>query len=263
MHGPIYGHLMNGCLGLLNRLGQDVAQKRDEFMPQVGYVVQSAQSEALSSILTHSERQFKIPVRVTYNDTKRFQFLADLANPAVPLSRLMRNPVPHGFKGVELFESMFSPPLPVRPGHIRAVSGGVGGTPVAGMSTLAPPPPPPSIPIDRALWFIRVLGANEISAHRGRAQPIATPVAAPSPIPATPSSTNTAPITAVAQVSSNDWYTQEFTNMLCSWLRIQLNQLTLPIKGVVKAGVPVPKAPAGVLGDEKARTRWLSKWDYR
>ena len=213
--------------------------------------------------MTLSERQFKIPVRVTYNDTKRFQFLADLANPAVPLSRLMRNPVPHGFKGVELFESMFSPPLPVRPGHIRAVSGGVGGTPVAGMSTLAPPPPPPSIPIDRALWFIRVLGANEISAHRGRAQPIATPVAAPSPIPATPSSTNTAPIAAVAQVSSNDWYTQEFTNMLCSWLRIQLNQLTLPVKGVAKAGVPVPKAPAGVLGDEKARTRWLSKWDYR
>jgi len=211
------------------------------------------------------ERQFKIPVRVTYNDTKRFQFLADLANPTVPLSRLMKNPVPHGFKGVELFESMFSPPLLQRPGNIRAVSGGVGSTPAGSMSSSTPPPPPPpaSIPIDRALWFIRVLGANEISAHRGRAQPIATPVAAPSPIPATPSSTNTAPIAPTIQISSNDWYSQEFTNMLCSWLRIQLNQLTLPVKVSGKAGVPAPKAPAGVLGDEKARARWLSKWDYR
>lgn len=37
MHGPIYGHLMNGCLGMLNKLGQEIAQKRDEAMPQIGY----------------------------------------------------------------------------------------------------------------------------------------------------------------------------------------------------------------------------------
>jgi hypothetical protein len=36
MHGPIYGHLMNGGLGMLNRLGQEIAQKRDEAMPQIG-----------------------------------------------------------------------------------------------------------------------------------------------------------------------------------------------------------------------------------
>ena len=36
MHGPIFGHLMNGCLGMLNRLGQEIAQKRDEAMPQIG-----------------------------------------------------------------------------------------------------------------------------------------------------------------------------------------------------------------------------------
>lgn len=36
MHGPIYGHLMNGCLGMLNKLGTEIAEKRDEMMPQIG-----------------------------------------------------------------------------------------------------------------------------------------------------------------------------------------------------------------------------------
>lgn len=38
MHGPIYGHLMNGCLGMLNRLGQEIAQKRTDSTPQFGWV---------------------------------------------------------------------------------------------------------------------------------------------------------------------------------------------------------------------------------
>lgn len=165
----------------------------------------------------------------------------------------MRNPVPHGFKGTELFESMFSPQLSsAQPNaHNRTAS------------TSGPAQPPAPVPIDRALWFIRVLGANEISAHRARAQPSGHVTAAPSPIPATPSSTNTAPIAATIQLSSNDWYTQEFTGIFCSWLRVQLGQLALPSKAPAKTGMPAPKAPAGVLGDEKARTRWSAKWDYR
>jgi mediator of RNA polymerase II transcription subunit 12 len=65
-------------------------------------------------------------------------------------------------------------------------------------------------------------------------------------------------------ISSNAWYTQEFTNIFTSWMRLQLVQMALPPihKGPVKAGVPPPKAPVGILGDEKARSRWLAKWDY-
>lgn len=189
---------------------------------------------------------------MTYNDAKRLQFLADLANPTVPLARLMRNPVPHGFKGVELFDSMFAPQLNPAQNQNRSISGA------------GPTQPPQPIPLDRAVWFIRVLGANEISAHRGRVQPVATPVvAAPSPVPATPSSTNTAGPAPTVTLSSNEWYTQEFTNMFTSWLRIQLGQLTLPTKATVKSGIPAPKAPPGVLGDEKARARWSAKWNYR
>jgi mediator of RNA polymerase II transcription subunit 12 len=185
-------------------------------------------------------------VRVTYNDTKRSQFIADLANPAIPLTRLMRNPVPHGFKGVELLETMFLPPQPgMRPGAASA----------------AGKPPPEPIPIDRALWFIRVLGANEISAHRGRAQP-ASSVQAPSPAAATPSSTATS-APAPLPLNSNDWYTAEFTTAFTAWLRMQLAQLVLPTKPKPGAGtLPPPKTPTGVLGDEKSRARWLAKWQY-
>lgn len=182
---------------------------------------------------------------MTYNDTKRLQFLADLGNTDIPLTRLMRNPVPHGFKGVDLLDTMFAPPqLAGRP-----------GAPATGVR-----PPPEPIPIDRALWFIRVLGANEISAHRGRAQPAVSAVQAPSPVAATPSSTATTAPTA-APLNSNDWYTAEFTQAFTAWLRIQLGQLVLPTKP--KAGAPVPaKTPTGVLGDEKSRARWLAKWQY-
>nr|XP_018265377.1 uncharacterized protein I303_01743 [Kwoniella dejecticola CBS 10117]OBR87535.1 hypothetical protein I303_01743 [Kwoniella dejecticola CBS 10117] len=241
MHGPIHSHLSSGGLNLLSNLGKELIEKRQEMMPKIG------------------ERAFRIPVRVTYNDTKRLQFLNDLANPNVPLYKLMRNPVPHGFKGMELLDSMFSPNTsPAGSAHNRTPSGN-------------PRLPSEPIPLDRALWFIRVLGSNEISAHRTRTQPTQhqnanTPIgAAPSPAAAaTPSSTTTIITAPSLPVSSNDWYTQEFTNTFISWLRIQLGQLSLPNinKATTKPGVPPPKAAAGVLGDEKLRARWLIKWDY-
>jgi mediator of RNA polymerase II transcription subunit 12 len=186
---------------------------------------------------------------VTYNDVKRQQFLSDLSNPLVPLHRLMRNPVPHGFKGVELLDAMFSP-ITTPPN--RAVGAAQG-----------PRPPADPVPVERAIWFIRVLGANEISAHRTRLQPSSqVAAAAPSPLPATPSSNNTTATAPPAPISSNAWYTQEFTNIFTSWMRLQLMQLALPAvnKGPAKQGAP--KAAVGILGDEKARARWLAKWDY-
>ncbi len=249
MHGPIFGHLMNGCVGMLNRLGQDIAENRDRSMPQFRSVYTPLNSTNRAVQLISSDRVFKIPNRVTYNDAKRAQFLLVLANPSIPLHRLMRNNVPHGFKGTDLFESMFSPQISSTQAHNRPNSN--------------PASPSTPIPLDRALWFIRVLGANDISAHRSRSQTIAVPVAAPSPIPATPSSTNTSTPANTITLSSNDWYTQDFTAMFTTWLRIQINQLALPNKSQPKSGLPAPKAPVGILGDEKGRAKWLAKWDYR
>ncbi|WVO18867.1 uncharacterized protein IAS62_000139 [Cryptococcus decagattii] len=225
MHGPIHQHLSGGCLNMLMQLGKNLVEKQEESMPQF------------------QERSFRIPGRVIYTDNKRLGFLADLGNPDIPLHWLMRNQIPHGFKGVELLDVMFSPLTTVR----------------------QPPPnlaPMDPIPIDRAIWLIRVIGSNDIAAHRARQHQTATSVPAPSPAAATPSSTTTVTATPALPVSSNDWYSQEFTNTVISWLRIQLGQLALPSTVKAAGKLPVTKAGSGILQDEKARAKWLAKWDY-
>lgn len=68
-----------------------------------------------------------MPSRVTLNDNRRQAWLADLANPNVPLYKLGKS-VPHGAKGQDLLEMLYSN----------------------------------SVTIPRAVWFVRVLGANEM-----------------------------------------------------------------------------------------------------
>lgn len=69
---------------------------------------------------------FKIPARVTLNDAKRQAWFADLANPDVPLHKLGKS-VPHGAKGHDLLDLLHSN----------------------------------NVAIPRAIWFLRVFGANE------------------------------------------------------------------------------------------------------
>ena len=76
--------------------------------------------------MLHRTASFKLPSRVTLNDVKRKQWFADLANPEVPLSKLGKN-VPHGAKGHDLLELLQS--------H--------------------------NVETSRAVWFLRVFGANE------------------------------------------------------------------------------------------------------
>jgi mediator of RNA polymerase II transcription subunit 12 len=75
---------------------------------------------------TTSAHTFRIPSRVTLNDAKRHAWLADLADPEVPLTKIAKS-VPHGAKGQDLLEML----------HANGVA------------------------VDRAVWFLRVLGANE------------------------------------------------------------------------------------------------------
>jgi mediator of RNA polymerase II transcription subunit 12 len=67
-----------------------------------------------------------MPTRVTLNDSKRQSWLADLANPDVPLYKLGKS-VPHGAKGHDLLDLLQTN----------------------------------RVAIPRAVWFLRVLGANE------------------------------------------------------------------------------------------------------
>ncbi|KAI5259462.1 hypothetical protein E4T42_00001 [Aureobasidium subglaciale] len=74
---------------------------------------------------------FKPPPRVTLTDTKREAWLKDLANPEVPLRRLSRT-IPHGIRGKVLLDHCITK----------------------------------DIPIARAVWLSKCVGANEIRAFK-------------------------------------------------------------------------------------------------
>lgn len=69
---------------------------------------------------------FKLPTRVTLNDARRKSWFEDLADPTVPLHKLGKS-VPHGARGHDLLDLL----------HTHQVD------------------------IPRAVWFLRVFGANE------------------------------------------------------------------------------------------------------
>lgn len=144
-----------------------------------------------------------------------------------------------------MLDSMYLPVPPTRPG-------------AAQLYFKADP-----IPIDRAIWFIRVLGANEISAHRARiTASTVTSVSALSPAASTPGAgPPTNDKSAIAPpIDSNEWYTQEFTTVFTQWMRLQLNQLLLPALAGTQSTAPAKSV--GVLGDTAARSKWLAKWNY-
>ncbi|KAI5464186.1 hypothetical protein BGZ63DRAFT_350150 [Mariannaea sp. PMI_226] len=74
---------------------------------------------------------FKPPPRVTLTDTKREVWLKDLANPAISLRRLSRT-IPHGIRGRTLLDQCLNK----------------------------------NVPIERAVWLAKCVGANEIRAFK-------------------------------------------------------------------------------------------------
>ncbi|EME86570.1 uncharacterized protein MYCFIDRAFT_131183, partial [Pseudocercospora fijiensis CIRAD86] len=74
---------------------------------------------------------FKPPPRVTVTDTKREAWLRDLANPDVPLRKQSRT-IPHGVRGKSLMEQCLGK----------------------------------DIPMPRAVWLAKCVGANELRAFR-------------------------------------------------------------------------------------------------
>lgn len=74
---------------------------------------------------------FKPPPRVTVTDTKREVWLKDLANPVISLRRLSRT-IPHGIRGKVLLDQCLNK----------------------------------NVPIDRAIWLAKCVGANDIRAFK-------------------------------------------------------------------------------------------------
>ncbi|KAG7090909.1 hypothetical protein E1B28_009986 [Marasmius oreades] len=138
---------------------------------------------------------FRFPSRVTLNDAKRQAWFDDLANPTVPLSKLGKN-VPHGAKGADLLDLL----------HLKDVS------------------------IPRAVWFLRVFGANETAGLRDK--PAYDPTQ----------------------------YSIEWTNVVTSHLRKQLQDIALP--SPVRAAVNIKQTFKGVLADTETRDKWISRFSY-
>ena len=74
---------------------------------------------------------FKPPPRVTLTDAKREAWLRDLADSAIPLRRLSRT-IPHGIRGKVLLDQCSAK----------------------------------NIPVGRAIWLVKCVGANEIRAFK-------------------------------------------------------------------------------------------------
>ncbi|QSZ31014.1 hypothetical protein DSL72_000575 [Monilinia vaccinii-corymbosi] len=88
-----------------------------------------AQRRAHGNITANST--FKPPPRVTVTDTKREIWLKDLANPTISLRRLSRS-IPHGIRGRVLLEHSLNK----------------------------------NIPIERAVWLAKCIGANELRSFK-------------------------------------------------------------------------------------------------
>lgn len=149
-------------------------------------------SEALPAI---PPATFRLPARVTLNETKRRSWFRDLANPDVPLHKLGKS-VPHGAKGHDLLDLL----------HTNNVA------------------------IPRAVWFLRVFGANEVAGLRNK----------PSYNP---------------KQYSIDW-----ANVVTGYMKKQLHDIALP--SPPRAGLNIKQTFKGVLTDIETRERWVSRFSY-
>ncbi|KAL4074347.1 hypothetical protein J3A83DRAFT_4509821 [Scleroderma citrinum] len=138
---------------------------------------------------------FKIPSRVTLNDTRRQSWFADLANPDVPLHKLGKS-VPHGAKGHDLLDLLQSN----------------------------------NVAIPRAVWFLRVFGANETAGLRNK--PNFNPTQ----------------------------YSVDWTNIMTGYIRKQLGDIALP--SAPRPGLNIKQTFKGVLSDSESRERWVLRFRY-
>ncbi|KAF8621541.1 hypothetical protein AX15_007713 [Amanita polypyramis BW_CC] len=138
---------------------------------------------------------FRLPTRVTLNDARRRAWFRDLANPDVPLHKLGKS-VPHGAKGHDLLDLL----------HTNNVA------------------------IPRAVWFLRVFGANEVAGLRNK------------------------PTYNPAQYSI-DW-----ANVVSGYMKKQLLEIALP--SPPRAGLNIKQTFKGVLTDNETRERWISRFSY-
>ena len=151
-----------------------------------------------------------MPPRVTLNDAKRQAWFADLANPEVPLYKLGKS-VPHGAKGHDLLDQL----------HDNNVA------------------------VERAVWLLRVFGANETVSK---------------PLPSVALSEQSQAGLRNKPSYNPTQYSVEWANIVTSYLRKQLDFIVLPT--APRPGLTYKHTFKGVLSDAESRERWVSRFSY-
>ena len=197
--------------------------------------------------------QYRQPQRVTLNEVKLAAYVKDLADPSVPISKLARS-VPHGYRGERMLDMLWNG------GSVSGAMAAMKSQPSIGSSSsnsLNSNTPggernglPNSVEISRAVWFIRVVGASEISSSRLRQGNSAT-------------------------------YTSEWTATMMGWLRRQIVELIIthhhsnvsdspaappsPMPSRNRSSLSTPQhneEPYALILEDDFRDRWMAKWNY-
>ncbi|KAL8280716.1 hypothetical protein RQP46_007039 [Phenoliferia psychrophenolica] len=188
--------------------------KGDTILPELSRLATAVAERARARNPSYGPPAFRLPSRVSANDSKRAAWFNDLANQAIPLSKLSRN-IPHGYVGEKRLEMLFDR----------------------------------QVPLLRAVWYIRAIGAIEIQAAKSRAG------------------------FSIAN------YTREWSAIVHEFVRKQLAEIAYP-DGAVAALAPPPeprslassassssvaagKAPARrILADNDLRQAWTARFSY-
>lgn len=204
-HQLIYDKLKReGILPALAKLASAVQERRDATR-----LPDIAYVLRLSAALTSSPAAFRLPSRVTSNEQKREHWIHELANPARPLSEISKS-VPHGYRGEKLLDMFYTR----------------------------------QVPLPRAVWYTRAIGAIEIVRCRS----------------------HNASLTLHAQQSQRSragftiaTYTAEWTTTVLDFVKKQLAELVVP------ASVPSTETILGsstTLVELGARASWTAKFSF-
>ncbi|PWZ02056.1 hypothetical protein BCV70DRAFT_185819 [Testicularia cyperi] len=230
--------------------------------------------------------QYKPPSRVTLNEAKLANYVKDLADPNVPLARLSRN-VPHGFRGEKLFEMLWAggalPAASATPFGPTASSSSAPTHGTAGLPASASTTGRTSVEVSRAVWFIRALGAAELSSLRNKSAASVIPETtsnlcswmakqlAELNLVQVPESSNTA---APSPATPSAAFPQPRTPSSASILHRRSFHITRTPSGLHPASSPVAASVPGeaatgavrevcsTLQNEVDEARWIAKWSY-
>lgn len=132
------------------------------------------------------------------NNTRNEQWVTEFANADQPLSLRAVRSIPHGYRGVKLLELVQSR----------------------------------RVPLDRALWLIKTVGALDIQLNRNK------------------------PGSSVAS------YTREWTAAVCDFVQKQVSEIAMPALAVARSAISVKFKGKSTMVDDDFRRQWVDKFSH-